>query len=144
MRAWLEISRTQLQKNLFLLKQDMPSGLHYFCVVKDNAFGHDAKIVAEEALKIGATYLAVSCLFEALDLERQGISKPIFILYDRFEDELETCIEHNWTLQIQSLERDFSLSEKQKKKTKVHLKVIHFLLKTWCGLGKSSATFLES
>ena len=94
MRAWLEISRTQLQKNLFLLKQDMPAGLHYFCVVKDNAFGHDAKIVAEEALKIGATYLAVSCLFEALDLERQGISKPIFILYDRFEDELETCIEH--------------------------------------------------
>ena len=92
MRAWLEISRTQLQKNLFLLKQDMPAGLHYFCVIKDNAFGHDAKIVAEEALKIGATYLAVSCLFEALDLERQGISKPIFILYDRFEDELETCI----------------------------------------------------
>ena len=85
MRAWLEISRTQLQKNLFLLKQDMPAGLHYFCVVKDNAFGHDAKIVAEEALKIGATYLAVSCLFEALDLERQGISKPIFI-HDRFED----------------------------------------------------------
>ena len=75
-------------------------------LIKDNAFGHDAKIVAEESLKIGATYLAVSCLFEALDLERQGISKPIFILYDRFEDELETCIEHNWTLQIQFIPKE--------------------------------------
>ena len=37
MRAWLEISRTQLQKNLFLLKQDMPAGLHYFCKAKITA-----------------------------------------------------------------------------------------------------------
>ena len=55
----------------------MPAGLHY-CVVKDNAFGHDAKIVASK----NELRVAVSCLFEALDLERQGISKPIFILYD--------------------------------------------------------------
>ena len=83
MRAWLEISRTQLQKNLFLLKQDMPAGLHYFCVVKDNAFGHDAKIVAEEALKIGATYLAVSCLFEALDLKgKESASQYLFFMID--------------------------------------------------------------
>ena len=146
MRAWLEISRTQLQKNLFLLKQDMPAGLHYFCVIKDNAFGHDAKIVAEEALKIGATYLAVSCLFEALDLERQGISKPIFILYDRFEDELETCIEHNWTLQIQSLERAkklSELSEKQKKTTKVHLKVDTGLGRYGVAWEKAAKLYLE-
>ena len=78
MRAWLEISRTQLQKNLSLLKKDMPAGLHYFCVIKDNAFGHDAKIVAEEAIKVEATYLVVACLSEALDLERQGIKTYIY------------------------------------------------------------------
>ncbi len=150
MRAWLEISKIQLQKNLILLKKDMPKGLHYFCVIKDNAFGHDAKLVAEEALKIGATYLAVSCLFEALDLEKQinhsEISKPIFLLYDRFEDELETCVEHNWTLQIQSLERAKKISElsaKQKKTTKIHLKVDTGLGRYGVAWKEAAALYLE-
>ena len=33
MRAWLEISRTQLQKNLSLLKKDMP--VRRFALSKD-------------------------------------------------------------------------------------------------------------
>ena len=97
-------------------------------------------------LKIGATYLAVSCLFEALDLTRQGFSKPIFILYESFEDELETCLEHNWTLQIQSLERAkklSELSEKQDKTTKVHLKVDTGLARYGVACEKAAQLYLE-
>ena len=122
----LEISKKQLQKNIALILKNMPSHLHYFCVVKDDALGHGGAIVAQEALKQGATYLMVACLQEAIELNNQGISSPIFILYERWNEELEYCIEKEFTIQVQSLERAKRLSllaEKQKKIAKIHLKV---------------------
>lgn len=129
----LELCPKKLQNNIRLILQNLPQGVHYFCVVKDNAFGHSAALVAKEALCQGASYLMVSSLQEALqlkeDLSANGVnfrSVPIFILYERFEEELETCLKHNFCLQIQSLARAKKISEiakSQNKKAKIHLKV---------------------
>lgn len=126
MNTWLEISKKKLTQNLKLLSQDMPKGLNYFCVIKNNAFGHDSVLMAKEALKNNATYLLVSCLYEALELINNKIKNSIFLLYERFENELEFCIENNFTLQVQSFsmaKKIATISQKQNKITKIHLKV---------------------
>ena len=126
MRAWIEISKQQLIDNFTLITKDLPKNLKYFCVIKDNGFGHDANLIANIALKFNATYLMVSCLFEALELVKNSITKPIFILYERFDDELEICVRHNFTLQVQSLEKAKKIAKiatKLGKTVKIHLKV---------------------
>ena len=122
----MELSQKILRKNIQLIVQGLPKGVHYFCVIKGHALGHNAILVAKEALAQGADYLMVSCVKEALDLVTQGIRAPIFILYERFEEELELCIIKNFTLQLQSLRRAQNISvlaAKQNKRVKVHLKV---------------------
>ena len=122
----LEICLQKLKNNIRIIKQQLPKGVHYFCVVKDNAFGHGADLVAQEADKQGASYLLVSNLQEALDLKKLNLKTPIFILYERFEEELAICLEQGFVLQVQSLKRAKKLSQiakQKKKKIKIHLKV---------------------
>lgn len=122
----LEICSQKLKNNIRIITKNLPKGVHYFCVVKDNAFGHGAYLVAQEAEKQGASYLLVSNLQEAVELKQCNLKTPIFILYERFEEELAICLEQEFVLQVQSLKRAKKLSQlaKQKKKiAKIHLKV---------------------
>ncbi len=49
-------------------------------VVKANAYGHGAILVAETALKHGVTSLAVATIAEGQELRRAGIEAPILVL----------------------------------------------------------------
>ena len=122
----IEISVSQLEKNIAIIFKNIPKGVEYFCVVKDNAFGHGMEIVARAAEKQGVGYLMVANLKEALELEKIKVKSPIFILYERFDDEIETCIKKDFTMQLQSLEKAKKISQIAmdiKKKIKIHLKV---------------------
>jgi alanine racemase len=48
--------------------------------VKANAYGHGAAAVARRLEELGADYLLVACLSEALELREAGITAPILIL----------------------------------------------------------------
>ena len=125
-RAWIEISKLQLQKNLKLICQDMPQNVAFFCVVKDNAFGHDDVLFSEQAIEAGCSYLLTSCLSEALKIRKYFPEFPIMILYERFDDELSLCIEKKFTIVIQNLSKVKKISEIAEKKNmtaKVHMKV---------------------
>ena len=71
----------------------MPAGLHYFCVIKDNAFGHDAKIVAEASHKSRGDLSCCSLSFFGFGKARN--QQTYIYSFDRFaQDELEICIDH--------------------------------------------------
>lgn len=55
-----------------------PTGV--IAVVKANAYGHGAVMVAEAAVAAGAIMLAVSAVDEGLDLREAGITAPILVL----------------------------------------------------------------
>lgn len=79
-RTWAEVDLKNLEHNYFTLRAMLPAGCRYLGVVKAGAYGHGAVPVAQRLEKLGAEYLAVACLDEAIELRHAGIQAPILIL----------------------------------------------------------------
>ena len=79
MRTWAEIDLEALAHNYRALCSCAPDSMG-MGVVKANAYGHGAVEVSRKLEEIGADYLAVATLGEALELREAKISLPILIL----------------------------------------------------------------
>ena len=49
-------------------------------MIKANAYGHGSLMVADTLRQAGVAAFAVSCLAEAKELRRHGVTEPILIL----------------------------------------------------------------
>ncbi len=90
-RTWADISLDNLQHNYKQLRSRLPSGCRFLGVVKADAYGHGAVPVSRYLTELGAEYLAVSNLEEAVQLRQGGIRAPILILGytpDRYAEQL--------------------------------------------------------
>ncbi len=79
-RTWTEIDLSNLEHNYRALRAMLPQNCRFLGVVKADAYGHGAVPVARRLEQLGAEYLAVACLDEAVELRRAGIAAPILIL----------------------------------------------------------------
>ena len=79
-RTWAEISLENIRHNYNAIRAALPAGCRFLGVVKADAYGHGAVRVSHVLKELGADYLAVSCLDEALELRRGGINMPILVL----------------------------------------------------------------
>ncbi|PTQ53787.1 MAG: Alanine racemase [Hydrogenibacillus schlegelii] len=68
-----------LRHNLQTIRARLPQGTGVIAVVKDNAYGHGAREIAEAALRVGAGALAVATVGEALELRAAGIGAPVLV-----------------------------------------------------------------
>ncbi|MGN0651638.1 MAG: alanine racemase [Gemmiger sp.] len=76
--CWAEIDLNAVRDNFALIQKTV--GGPVAAVVKADAYGHGAAVVAPVLEDAGAAAFAVSCLAEAKHLRRHGIRKPILIL----------------------------------------------------------------
>lgn len=76
--CWAEIDLDAVRSNFSLIQNTV--GGPVAAVVKADAYGHGAAVVAPVLEQAGAAAFAVSCLAEAKHLRRHGIRKPILIL----------------------------------------------------------------
>ena len=79
-RAWLEINPSALGQNIQQIKSLLSPATELMAVVKANAYGHGAVLVAQTALKHGVTSLAVATIAEGQELRWAGIEAPILVL----------------------------------------------------------------
>lgn len=79
-RTWAEIDLDTISKNFKLIKERINKGSKIMCILKADAYGHGATVLAEQYEKLGADWFAVSNLEEALQLRNSMITKPILIL----------------------------------------------------------------
>ncbi|MEN9230296.1 MAG: alanine racemase [Thermostichus sp. DG02_5_bins_236] len=79
-RAWVEIDAAQLRENLRLLQTRLSPGTEIWAVVKANAYGHGARLVAPLAIAAGAKGLCVATLAEGIELRQLGLQSPILVL----------------------------------------------------------------
>lgn len=96
-RTWAEISLDNIEHNFRAVKAAIPEGCRYLGVVKADAYGHGAIQVAHRLEKSGADYLAVSCLDEAMELRRGGVTMPILILGHTPAEYTRELIDNNIT-----------------------------------------------
>ena len=67
-RAWVEIDQGALSHNVRQLRQLLTSPTQLMAVVKADAYGHGATLVARTALDAGAAGLCVATLEEGIQL----------------------------------------------------------------------------
>ena len=79
-RTWADISLDNLSHNYYALRAKLPSACRFLGVVKADAYGHGAVPISRCLTELGAEYLAVSNIEEAVQLRRGGIRGPILIL----------------------------------------------------------------
>ncbi|HAG84103.1 MAG TPA: alanine racemase [Cyanobacteria bacterium UBA12227] len=79
-RAWVEIDRTALSHNVRQLRQFLAPHTQLMAVVKADAYGHGAIMVAQTALESGAAGLCVATVEEGIQIREAGIEAPILLL----------------------------------------------------------------
>ena len=79
-RTWAEIDLDALEYNYALLRKKTPKDAKICCIIKADAYGHGSVRVAELYEKIGADFLAVSNIEEAMTVRRAGVKLPMLIL----------------------------------------------------------------
>lgn len=79
-RAWVEIDLNALTHNVREIKALLAPQTALMAVVKADAYGHGAEIVAKTVLKHGADWLAVATVTEGIELRQAGIDCGILVL----------------------------------------------------------------
>ncbi|SFM51550.1 alanine racemase [Thermodesulforhabdus norvegica] len=93
---WIEIDLSALRHNFAEIKRRAGAGVEIIPVVKNNAYGHGAPIIAGELVRLGVRTLAVSKMDEALTLRRGGINLPLLVLSGLEGNEYGDALEHNF------------------------------------------------
>lgn len=78
-------------------------------VVKADAYGHGAVIIARHAASCGVEALGVGTSSEALELQAAGLDLPILVLGTVTEHEVEDCIRHGIHIGLHTFDRCRSL-----------------------------------
>lgn len=79
-RTWAEVDFDKLAHNYHALRGLAPAGTKYLGLVKADAYGHGAVPVAKKLEELGADYLGVACLDEAIEVREAGVKTHILIL----------------------------------------------------------------
>ena len=125
-RTWADISLDNLQHNYKEIRSRLPSDCRFLGVVKADAYGHGAVPVSRYLTELGAEYLAVSNIEEAVQLRQGGIRGPILILGYTPAVYAEQLARLGLRQEIHSLEYARQLNEGLKggnRRLRIHLKL---------------------
>ena len=78
-RTWVEIDLDAIGHNYRLIRKKAGQ-VPVMCIVKADAYGHGVEHIALEYQRLGAKWLGVSNIEEAMELRRYGIDREILIL----------------------------------------------------------------
>ncbi len=120
-----EIDLDALAHNYHQIRSRVHPGVRILAVVKDNAYGHGAVVIARELERLGVDLLGVAIVGEGVELRDGGIKKPILILTGIYEEEIDSVIEYDLIPMVFDGEIGKSLSDKadrRNRRVKVHLK----------------------
>ena len=125
-RAWVEIDLDALTDNFRAIRRMLSPNTKLCCVIKANAYGHGALTVASLYEALGADFLAVSNIEEALEVRLGGITLPILILGYTSPEEAGALAGYGITQCVFSLDYAKALSREAEKAgvtVKAHIKL---------------------
>ncbi len=125
LRVFAKIDLDVIYNNLVNVRAKLKSDTKLMAVIKANAYGHGANMVARHVEDI-VDQFAVAIIDEARELRRSGIKKPILILGYTDESQYKELVELDVAATIYSYEQAKRLSDVAVsigKKAKVHIKI---------------------
>jgi alanine racemase len=123
--AWAEISASAVSHNVRAIKH-VVGEIALCAVVKANAYGHGAPLVATAAVAAGAEYLAVALVDEGIELRAHGVTVPILVLAEIPANTIRDALTHDLAITVASTTgaRDaVTVAEELGGRHRVHVKV---------------------
>ena len=109
-RVYAKIDLDAIEHNIMLVKQKIAAETKLLLVVKADAYGHGAVVIAKEFEPL-ADYFGVAEINEALELRAAGIRKPILILGYTSPHCYQKALENDITLTVFRYENVKKLSQ---------------------------------
>ncbi len=125
-RTWAEIDLDALAYNYHKIREHIGPNVKFLGVVKADAYGHGAVQIATRLQQLGADYLAVSSIDEAMELRFNGITMPILILGHTPREQVDRLICFNITQAVTCEAKAIEYSEEAVKyggTLKIHVAV---------------------
>ena len=124
--AWVEINLENLTDNIKEIKKNIPQGEKLLAVVKADAYGHGAVMLAPSLLASGADMLGVASIDEGVDLREAKITSDILVLGAVPVWAVESAVRADLAISVFSkahLEACRQAYERTGVKPKVHIKL---------------------
>ena len=124
MRNTAFIDLNNLTYNATEIKKRLNKGVKFCAVVKADAYGHGASVVANALYNLVDCF-AVAIVEEGIELRQSGIDKDVLVLTTAFKEDLERAIDYNLTLTVTSVRQIkdiIRLAHRKNKKVKIHIK----------------------
>lgn len=127
-KAWVEISKSALTKNVSAFRRHLGPKVAVMAVVKSNAYGHGLVETAKIADRAGTAWFGVDNVDEGIALRKSGAIKPILVLGYTLNSRLRDCVSNDLSFVAYNLETARALARlrltgKRGNVAKVHLKI---------------------
>ena len=98
--AWVEVNISNLENNIREIRKNVPQGIKLLGVVKADAYGHGAVMLAPTILASGIDMLGVASIDEGVDLRQAGINCDILVLGAVPVWAVESAVKNDITISI--------------------------------------------
>jgi alanine racemase len=101
--CWIEVDLDAIGANIEAFRRLMGPSSQFMAVVKAEAYGHGAAMVARTATEAGAAWLGVARVREGVLLREAGLSQPILVLGPVAPGEAAAVVEYDLRATIGSV-----------------------------------------
>ncbi|MDR3179187.1 MAG: alanine racemase [Oscillospiraceae bacterium] len=125
-RTWLQVDCDALEENYCSIRNIVNKKSKIMCVLKADAYGHGAGFVSKLYQRLGADWLAVSNIEEAIQIRKNKVVLPILILGYTHYDMVNQLSLYSITQTVISLDYAKKLSQQALKfgfSVDVHIKL---------------------
>ncbi len=115
-----------IQDNVKTISGKLSPGTRLMAVVKADGYGHGAAVVAGAALEAGAEWLGVALAEEGVQLRKAGITAPILILGQSWDEQIHLALSHDLDLTVFDLGTVDRIEAEAKRlgtRARIHLKL---------------------
>lgn len=124
--AWVEVDLNAIESNLQIIRSWLDPATKLMAVVKSDAYGHGAAMIAELCVAAGCHWIGVASVDEGRQLRLAGITCPILLLSPCPLWAVESALDSRLTLSISGLRQLLDLQSfclRTGKQAFVHLKI---------------------
>lgn len=139
-RTWCEIDLAAIRNNLQQIRKKVGSRRNIIAVIKADAYGHGAEVLAKQAQALNIPILGLATIDEAIALRRAGIQTPILLLSCCQSYEVDAVIEYQFIPNICTLDIGRKLSQTAAR----HKIVLPFHTEIDTGIGRVGAYYPEA
>jgi len=123
LRTWIEVSVAALRENYAVFRELLGPECRLMAIAKSNAYGHGLIDYSRTMQELGADWIGVDSIVEAVKLRGNGITAPILVLGYTLPQWFELAGEQRISLTISTRDSLREIARRRLSLLRLHLKI---------------------